>query len=66
VDRCGTEISNGHERFTAARVTGTINGVSVDTFGPSHLPWPGTGPAEARGAVFDNRFTVVFVTHPDC
>ena len=67
VDQCATEVSNGHERFTAARVTGTINGVSVDSFGQSYLPWPGTGPADARGAVFDNRFTLVVASHaPDC
>jgi hypothetical protein len=67
VDRCITQIENAHERFTTARVTGTIDGVSVDTYGPSYLPWPGTGPADAFGAIFDNRFTIVVASHaPGC
>jgi len=67
VDRCVTQIENAHERFTAARVTGTIDGVSVDAYGPSYLPWPGTGPDDALGAIFDNRFTVIVASHaPGC
>ena len=67
VDRCVTVIENAHERFTTAHVTGTINGISVDAFGPSYLPWPGTGPHDARGAIFNNRFTVLVVSHsPGC
>jgi hypothetical protein len=66
VDRCVTEVSNAHERFTTAHVTGTIDGVSVETFGRSYLPWPGTGPADALGAIFDNRFTVRVASHPGC
>jgi len=67
VDRCVTQIENAHERFTTARVTGTINGISVDAFGPSYLPWPGTGPDDARGAIFNNRFTVLVASHsPGC
>ena len=67
VDRCVTQIENAYERFTAARVTGTINGISVDAYGPSYLPWPGLGPADARGAIFDNRFNVILTSHaPGC
>lgn len=68
VDRCLTQIENAHERFTTAHVTGTINGVSVDALGgSSYLPFPGTGPADALGAIFDNRFTVLFTGHaPSC
>ena len=67
VDRCVTQIENAHERFTAARVTGTINGVSVDAYGPSYLPWPGTGPGDALGAIFDNRITIIVASHaPGC
>lgn len=67
VDRCITQIENAHERFATARVTGTINGVSVDAYGPSYLPWPGTGPADALGAIFDNRFNVIIAGHaPGC
>ena len=67
VDQCVTQIENAHERFTAAHVTGTINGVSVAALGPSYLPWPGTGPSDALGAIFDNRFTVIVASHaPDC
>jgi hypothetical protein len=67
VDRCVTQIENAHERFTAARVTGTIDGVSVDAYGPLYLPWPGTGPDDALGAIYDNRFTVIVASHaPGC
>ena len=67
VDRCVTQIENAHERFTAARVTGTIDGVSVDAYGPSYLPWPGIGPADALGAIYNNHFTVIVASHaPDC
>ena len=67
VDRCITQIEDAHERFTAARVTGTINGVSVDALGASYLPWPGTGPPDALGAIFDNRFNVIVTSHaPGC
>ena len=67
VDSCATQIENAHERFTTARVTGSINGVSVDTLGPSYLPWPGTGPADALGAVFDNRIKIIVASHgPGC
>jgi hypothetical protein len=35
--------------------------------GPAYLPWPGTGPDDARGAIFDNRFNVRIVSHgPGC
>ena len=63
VDRCVTQVNTDHDRFTTARVTGTINGVSVDAYGPSYLPWPGTGPADALGAIFDNRITIVVASH---
>jgi len=63
VEKCVTEVSNAHERFTTAQVTGTINGEPVSAFGPAYLPWPGTGPADAFGAIFDNRFTVVLNSH---
>jgi hypothetical protein len=67
VDRCVTAIENAHERFTTAHVTGTIDGVSVTNYGPGYLPWPGTGPPDALGAIFDNRFTVRVVSHsPVC
>jgi hypothetical protein len=67
VDRCVTAIENAHERFTTAHVTGTIDGVSVANYGPGYLPWPGTGPADALGAIFDNRFAVRVVSHsPTC
>jgi len=67
IDRCSTQISNGHERFTAARVTGTIDHVSVTTLDEAYLPWPGTGPDDARGAVFDNEFTITQQAHgPNC
>jgi hypothetical protein len=67
VDRCVTQIENAHERFTTAHVTGTIDGTSVDAYGPSYLPWPGTGPDDALGAIFDNRFTLLVASHaPDC
>lgn len=67
VDRCVTQLENAHERFTAARVTGTIDGVSVDAYGPLYLPWPGTGPDDALGAIFDNRFSVIVASHaPNC
>jgi hypothetical protein len=67
IDRCVTQVNTDHDRFTTARVTGTINGVSVDAYGPSYLPWPGTGPADALGAVFDNRITIVVASHaPGC
>lgn len=67
VDRCVTQIENAHERFTAARVTGTIDGVSVDAYGPAYLPWPGVGPADALGAIFNNHFTVIVASHaPGC
>ena len=63
VDRCATQIYNTHERFTTAHVRGTINGVSVAVYGPSYLPWPGTGPADAPGAIFDNRIKYNLSTH---
>lgn len=63
VGRCVTQVYNAHERFTAAIVTGTINGVSVTEIGPSFLPWPGTGPANALGAIFDLRLNLVDVDH---
>lgn len=67
VDRCVTLLENAHERFTTAHVTGTINGVSVSAYGPAYLPWPGTAPADALGAIFANRFTVIVTTHaPGC
>jgi hypothetical protein len=67
VDRCTTAIENAHERFTTARVTGTIDGTSVADYGPAYLPWPGTGPADALGAIFNNRFNVVQQDHgPAC
>ena len=67
VDRCVTQVQNGHNRFATAHVTGTIDGVSVDNFGPSFLPWPGTGPGDALGAIFDNRINVVIASHvPGC
>lgn len=67
VDRCVTAIENAHERFTTAHVTGTIDGVSVANYGPGYLPWPGTAPTDALGAIFDNRFTVRVVSHsPTC
>jgi hypothetical protein len=67
VDHCVTALENAHERFTTAHVTGTINGISVANYGPAYLPWPGTGPADALGAIFDNRFTVRVVPHgPGC
>ena len=67
VDRCVTALDNAHERFTAARVTGTIDGISVATFGEAYLPWPGTGPADARGIIYNNRFNVIQETHgPGC
>jgi len=67
VDRCSTQIYNTHERFTTAHVTGTINGVSVAQYGPTYLPWPGTGPADALGAIFDNRIKYNLSTHsPGC
>jgi hypothetical protein len=66
-DGCATMIENAHERFTTARVTGTINGVSVDAYGPSYLPWPGTGPADALGAIFDLHINVLAASHgPGC
>jgi hypothetical protein len=58
VDRCVTAIYNAHAGLTTAHVTGTIDGVSVAGYGPGYLPWPGTGPADALGAIFDDRFTV--------
>lgn len=67
VDRCVTQIENAHERFTTAHVTGTIDGISVDNYGYAYLPWPGTGPADARGAIFKNYFTVIVTNHaPGC
>jgi hypothetical protein len=63
VENCVTEVSNAHERFTTAHVTGAINGEPVSAFGPAYLPWPGTGPADAFGAIYDNRFTVLLNTH---
>ena len=67
VDRCVTQVNTDHDRFTTARVTGSINGVSVDAYGPSYLPWPGTGPADALGAIFNNRITIVVASHaPGC
>jgi hypothetical protein len=67
-ERCVTAIENAHERFTAARVSGTINGLPFDElYGPSYLPWPGIGPPDALGAIHDNRFTVVIQSHgPEC
>ena len=41
VDRNLTYISNEHQRFTTAHVTGTIDGVSVEELGEAYLPWPG-------------------------
>lgn len=64
VDHCITEVYNTHEVFTTAHVTGTINGVSVALYGPEYLPWPGTGPADALGAIFRTRITGVVATHP--
>lgn len=68
VDRCVTQISNSHNRFTTAHVTGTIDGTSVSEYGMAYLPWPGTGPADAYGAIFDDRFTLVQQghAHPGC
>lgn len=68
VDHCLTQISNNHNRFTTAHVTGTIDGTSVTEFGMAYLPWPGTGPADAYGAIYDNRFTLVMQghAHPGC
>jgi len=63
VDRCITQIYNTHERFTTAYVTGTINGISVADYGPAYLPWPGTSPADALGAIFDNRLKYVAAPH---
>jgi hypothetical protein len=63
VDHCLTQISNSHNRFTTAHVTGTIDGVNVNEYTEAYLPWPGTGPADAYGAIFDNRFTVVVQGH---
>ena len=47
----------------AARVTRTIVGVSVDGYDPWYLPFPGMGPDDALGAIFDNRFTVIVASH---
>lgn len=63
VERCATQIYNTHERFPTAHVTGTINGISVAEYGPSYLPWPGTGPADALGAIFDLRINHVAASH---
>jgi hypothetical protein len=65
-NRCENLMENAHERFTTARVTGTLNGRSLDSYERSYLPWPGTGPADAHGAVFDNHFTVLHVSKPGC
>jgi len=66
-DRCVTLLENAHERFTTAHVTGTIDGISVENYGPEYLPWPGTEPADALGAIFRSDFTVVVTTHgPGC
>ena len=62
VYECVTQIYNAHERFTTAHVTGTINGISVAEYGPAYLPWPGTAPADALGAVTDVR--IKFITAP--
>lgn len=64
VDHCLTQVYNTHEIFTTAYVAGTINGVSVTQYGPEYLPWPGTGPADALGAIFKTRITGVRATHP--
>jgi hypothetical protein len=62
-DRCFTQIVNNHDRFTTAHVTGTIDGTSVTKYGMAYLPWPGTGPADAYGAIFNDRFSLVQQAH---
>jgi hypothetical protein len=62
-ERCFTQIVNNHDRFTTAHVTGTIDGISVTQYGQAYLPWPGTGPADAYGAIFSDRFSLTGQAH---
>jgi hypothetical protein len=62
-ERCLQQVVNNHNRFTTAHVTGTIDGTSVTEFGPEYLPWPGTGPADAYGAIFNDRFSFTRQAH---
>ena len=63
VDPCATAVFNRHQRFTTARVSGSIDGISVAAYGAAYLPWPGTGPSDALGAVFDLRLNIVSASH---
>jgi hypothetical protein len=60
-DRCHTTVSQAHQNFRVAHVTGSVEGLELDTLYPSQfLP---DHPENTPGAIFNNSFHVIDVAH---
>jgi hypothetical protein len=55
-DPCLTVNAHGHQKFTFASMSGTLNGQALHSYTAS--PFAAT--------IYNNRFEYVFVTHGDC
>src|SRR5215203_3593859 len=60
-DRCHTTVSHAHQKFRIAHVTGTVEGLQLDTLYPNH--WLPDQPENTPGAIFNNSFHVMDVAH---
>ena len=60
-DRCVTLNSNSNQKLVGAYVTGSVDGIGIETH---ELPPPAPGaPADAHGVIFDAWYRVTLVAH---
>jgi hypothetical protein len=60
-DRCHTTVSQAHMRVRMAHVTGTVEGLQLDTLYTNQ--WLPDQPENTAGAIFNNDFQVIDVAH---
>ena len=56
VDRCLTFVANGHQKFRFAHMTGTLNGVAVESYADFDF----------GASIFNNSFQYIEVPHGGC
>jgi hypothetical protein len=60
-DRCHTTVTLAHQKFRVAHVTGSVEGLQLDTLYPQHvLP---DQPENTPGVIFNNWFHLIDVAH---
>lgn len=60
-DRCHTTVSFAHQKFRVAHVTGSVEGLQLDTLYPND--WLPDQPENTPGTIFNNWYHVIDVAH---